>query len=100
MLNTEAFTTLARAYVQAESKHLTECTLLRVLASPSQYVEIGKVFASNLRPMDYVGTLPDGYMYALLSNTTAEEAQHVIRRFEERGYRTEIMEDEIAWQSN
>ena len=100
MLNTEAFTTLARAYVQVEIKHLTECTLLRVFASPSQYVEIGKVFASNLRPMDYVGTLPDGYMYALLSNTTAEEAQYVIRRFEERGYRTEIMEDEIAWQSN
>lgn len=98
MLETDAFATLARAYVKAETQGLTECTLLKILVEPSQYLETGKIFASNLRPMDYVGTLPDGNMYALLANTTRVEAQHVIRRFTEHGYQTEIMEDEIAWQ--
>ncbi len=98
MLKTEAFATLAKAYVQAETKKLTECTMLRILVEQQDYLEVGKIFAANLRPMDYVGTLPDGNMYALLSNTTIEEAGHVMRRFAERGYQTEIVEDEIAWQ--
>lgn len=99
MLKTEAFTTLARAYVQAEGRKLTECTMLRILVEEQHYLEIGKIFASNLRPMDYVGTLPDGKMYALLANTTNTEAAHVMRRFAERGYETVIVEDEIAWQN-
>ena len=99
MLKTDAFATLARAYVQAESKHLTECTMIRILADEKDYLETGKIFAANLRPMDYVGTLPDGNMYALLSNTTVVEAEHVMRRFAERGYKTEVVEDELAWQN-
>ncbi len=99
MLKADAFETLARAYVQAERRHLTECTMIRIHAPEHLYLETGKIFAANLRPMDYVGTLPDGHMYALLSNTTIAEAEHVMRRFAERGYKTEIVEDEIAWQN-
>ena len=99
MLETEAFSTLAKAYVQAETKGLTECTLLRILVRPETYLETGKILTSNLRPMDYVGTLADGYLYVLLANTTPNDAQFVIRRLGELGFGTEVMEDDIAWQS-
>ncbi len=98
MLETEAFTILARAYVQAERRGLTECTLLKVLVEPEKYLEVGKLLSSKVRPTDYVGTLEDGNMYTLLSNTMVSDAQFVIRRFEEMGYETEVMEDDIAWQ--
>ncbi len=98
MLETEAFTILARAYVQAERRGLTECTLLKVLVEPERYLEVGKLLSSKVRPTDYVGTLGDGHMYTLLSNTMVSDAQFVIRRFQEMGYETEVMEDDIAWQ--
>ena len=96
MLETEAFATLAHAYVQAEIKGLTECTLLRILTSPENYVEAGKMLASKLRLSDYVGTLEDGNLYALLANTTAKEAEFVVNRFADLGYETEIMEEDVA----
>lgn len=99
MLATEAFTILARAYVQAERSGLTECTLLRVLTQKENYMEVGSQLAGKLRTSDYVGTLADGYLYALLANTTMEDAQFVIHRFSGMGYEMEVMEDEIAWQS-
>lgn len=98
MLETEAFTTLARAYMQAEQKGLTECTLLKVLTEPANYYEAAQALTSKLRTNDYVGTLSDGSLCVLLANTTLTDANFVVKRFAELGYDTEIMEDEIAWQ--
>lgn len=99
ILKTEAFTILARAYVQAERKGLTECTLLRVVMEPANYVDAAAELTLKLRSNDHIGTLYDGHLYILLANTTSQEAQFVLRRFAEMGYETEVMEDEIAWQS-
>lgn len=99
ILETEAFTILARAYVQAEQKGLTECTLLRILTEPANYFTAGAELTLKLRSNDHIGTLQDGHLYVLLANSTIHDAQFVIRRFAEMGYETEVMEDEIAWQS-
>ena len=99
ILETDAFTILSRAYVQAEQKGLTECTLIRILIEPQNYFDAGAELTLRLRGNDHIGTLEDGNLYVLLANTTKQEAMFVIRRFAEMGYETEIVEDEVAWQS-
>ena len=99
ILETEAFTILSKAYIQAERKGLTECTLVRILVEPKNYFDASAELSMRLRANDHIGTLYDGNLYVLLANTTPQEAMFVIRRFAEMGYETELMEDDIAWQS-
>lgn len=98
MLTTDAFTTLVKAHVQASDKGLTECTLLKIVSGGvGNLVEDGKVLASKLRLSDYVGTMADGNLYVLLSNTTREDAlSYVVKRFAEAGYATDFVEERIA----
>ena len=95
-LETSAFTSLLNAYLTAQNKGLTECTVLRVDADPTTYHDAGKKLMTKLRQTDYIGTLSDGGLYALLSNTSREDAQYVIKRFSEIGYQSHIMEDSVA----
>ena len=95
MLTTEAFTTLVKVHMQAGNRGLTECTLLRILTDAGNYVEDGKVLISKLRLSDYVGTLSDGKLYVLLTNTSKTEASYVTRRFSEAGYTSEFVEERI-----
>lgn len=95
-LETEAFTSLLNAYLKAQNKGLTECTVLRVEADPASYKETGKLLMTKLRQTDYIGTLADGCLYALLSNTSHEDAQYVIKRFSEIGHNSYIVEEDVA----
>lgn len=99
ILETEAFTILSKAYIQAERKGLTECTLVHILAEPKDYINVSAELSLRLRSNDHIGTLYDGKLYVLLSNTTQREAVFVIRRFAEMGYETEVVEDDIAWRN-
>ncbi len=92
-LETSAFTSLMNAYLTAQSKGLTECTVLKVKAEPEKYKEAGKLLMGKLRQTDYIGTLSDGGLYALLSNTNMQDAQFVIKRFAEIGYESHIVKD-------
>ena len=92
-LETGAFTSLMNAYLTAQSKGLTECTVLKVKAEPEKYKEAGKLLMGKLRQTDYIGTLSDGGLYALLSNTNMKDAQFVIKRFAEIGYESHIVKD-------
>jgi len=92
-LETSAFTSLMNAYLTAQSKGLTECTVLKVEAEPEDYREAGKLLMSKLRQTDYIGTLSDGGLYALLSNTSRQDAQYVVNRFAEVGYESHIVKD-------
>ena len=90
-LETNAFTSLMKAYLTAKSKGLTECTVLKVEAEPDTYKEAGKLLTGKLRQTDYIGTLSDGGLYALLSNTSMQDAQFVMKRFEEIGFKSHIV---------
>jgi len=92
-LETGAFTSLMNAYLTAQNKGLTECTVLRVEAEPESYREAGKLLMGKLRQTDYIGTLSDGGLYALLSNTSQKDAQFVMKRFAEIGYESHIVKD-------
>ena len=95
-LETSAFSSLMKAYLTAQSRGLTECTVLKVETAPDASKEVGKQLVGKLRQSDYMGTLSDGGLYALLSNTSRQDAGYVIKRFEEAGFASYIVEDVLA----
>jgi len=74
ILREDAFKPLVKAYMDAEAKDLAECVFLKIDADPEQYRQIDQLMAKKLRDSDYLGILPDGKLYALLANTTKENA--------------------------
>ncbi len=94
MLDEEAFSTLLKAFVSAEQRDLTECCVLKITGIPESGEEdCARAIVAILRNSDYFGKLPDGHLYALLSNTSRENAAFVIGRIEKAGYGADIMED-------
>lgn len=93
VLDIEAFESLARAYLTAKNKGLTECTILEVDTEGKDLESSGNELAKLMRQSDYIGKMANGRLYALLSNTNTEDADYVIRRFENVGYKSFIQED-------
>lgn len=93
MLTTDAFKTLMQAFMNAQSKGLTECTLLRVDAGEKDYKDVSNQLMDKLRQTDYMGTLEDGNLYTLLANSNDNDAQFVIKRFGDMGYNCCIVKD-------
>lgn len=93
IMETEAFVTLVKAFYRARDRELTECTLLRILTEASDFKEAGEILHKKLRQSDYLGTLRDGNLYALLANTDLNAAEIVVSRFREIGYETQIVEE-------
>lgn len=92
-LKADAFQALVNAYLTARSRGLTECTLLAVKVEENDYMEAAKLLLGKLRQSDYMGTLSDGRLYALLANTNGKDAEYVIRRFSELGYESSIVDN-------
>ena len=92
ILEPDAFESLVQAYMNAESKNLVECVLVKVDIPKEQYREIDEHMSGQLRDSDYLGIMPDGNLYILLTNTTRESAVIVQERFEKNGYKTECVE--------
>ncbi len=93
MLESEAFGRLMQAYLTAQKKGLTECTVLKIEADPSLYLEVGKELSGKLRQTDYIGMLEDGGLYTLLPNTAREDAHYVIKRFSDAGYNSRVVDE-------
>lgn len=93
ILEEEAFTSLVRAYLNAKTKNLTECTLVSIDTGIMQKVKISQELSPLVRQTDYLGELKDGKVYALLSNTSTNDAEFVRRRFIEKGFPCQIEED-------
>ena len=93
MLTTDAFRTLMQAFMNAQSKGLTECTLLIIDADGKDYKNVSNELMDKLRQTDYIGTLEDGNLYTLLANSNDNDAQFVIKRFADMGYNSRIVKD-------
>lgn len=92
VLNKDAFQKLVGAFLQAKQDGLTECSLLEIESGGLPLPEAGKAVWSCLRTSDYVGAGDDGKLYALLTNTSREEAVIVQSRFEKKGFRCRMKE--------
>ncbi len=94
-METEAFTALAKAYLKAQKSGLTECMLLRIHADSTDYREASTAIMKKLRQTDYIGTLKDGGLYVLLSNSNSNDVQFVVKRLKELGYESDIVEGDV-----
>lgn len=93
ILGTEAFTSLASAYLVAWRKGLTECAFIKVDVSDEQVQEAGEKLGKLMRQSDFLGQLEDSGLYALLSNTSNTDAEFVLNRFREAGYESHVIEE-------
>lgn len=90
ILEQEAFVSLTRAHLEAKEKGLTECSLICLNAEPTE--ENSRRLSQMLRQSDYLGEMEDKTLYVLLSNTSIEDADIVLKRFAEQGFNGEIRE--------
>ncbi len=91
IMETTAFSGLVHAYMEAQKKDLTVCTVLRIHVDAARQDEAGQALAAKLRQSDYIGTMEDGGLYALLSNTSSTDARIVMERFQQVGYASEMV---------
>jgi len=93
ILEVDTFQGLVKASLSASNRGLTICTLLKLDIDEENYELAGNILSKNLRKTDYLGKLVDGKVYALLSNSSVNDAELVISRFNEAGYGSIIIED-------
>lgn len=93
VLSSDAFEQLLHAYLDAEKKNITEIVVLHILREGESIAEMSEKAGRMFRTSDYLGTMQDGELYALLSNTTPDEAKLVVDRLEVNG-----IESEIVWE--
>ena len=93
ILEAEAFTSLASAYMVAYHKGLTECAFIRIKVSEDQVQKAGEELSKLMRQSDFIGQLKDGGLYALLSNTSKADASFVLKRFKDAGYDSHVVEE-------
>ena len=93
ILEADAFVSLVKAYLNAREKKLTECALVVFEEGETSREEAAGVLSGMMRQSDYLGELPDGKMYALLANTSAEDAGMVVERFRSAGFPCRMKEE-------
>lgn len=94
ILTREAFEEALRASEEISRREYGESALLCIrsagpvemlLKNEKELLHYDGVFRHNLRETDSVGVGEDGYIYILLANSNAQEADVVIRRFASQG---------------
>ena len=88
----DAFVQLTRAFLRAQDQGLTECALLEVPAPDGDCVAAATALSGSTRQSDYMGSVRDGVLCVLLSNTSAENAGFVQNRFRAAGYESRLVE--------
>lgn len=86
LLTKDAFQELHTTYQDAMEKGFTECTVLQVSSEASRnYKEWSDILSSKLRFSDYLGIGADGEVCILLTNSSLQDAQFIIKRFAQIG---------------
>ena len=89
----DAFLQLARAFLGARDQGLTECALLKVPVPDKNCVAAASALSGSTRQSDYMGSVRDGVLYVLLSNTSSENAGIIQERFLAAGYESSLIEE-------
>lgn len=93
LMETESFTSLAKAFLTAADKGLTQCTLVRVGNKDTNALDEVEIVKKNLRQSDYFGSLKDGYNYILLANSSPKDSDFVVERFAKLNIQVEIVDN-------
>ena len=92
LLDSDAFAALVEAYMSAEKKGYTDCSVLEIVPQEDMdYKKAANEISTKLRHHDYIGRARNGKLYVLLSNIDESEAGPVVKRLAEIGYESIIM---------
>jgi nucleoside-diphosphate-sugar epimerase len=93
ILEKDAFTSLAGAFVNARRRGLAECSFIKVDAGDGGIAKAGESLERIIRNTDYMGDAGDGCLYIMLASTDADGMRYVEHRIAEAGYQYEIPEE-------
>ena len=86
LLTKDAFEELHSTYRDAMNKGFTEYTILTVSsATQMTYGQWSDTLSSKLRLSDYLGIDKNGQVAILLTNSSQQDAQFIIKRFAQMG---------------
>ena len=93
LLRKDLFEELLEAYRNASLNELTEYGLLRIPCPQQRQKDTIGLLLQVLRKTDYIGSLSDGNLYALLSSTDQKGCEIVQKKLEGLGVWAEITEE-------
>lgn len=85
ILAPEVFERVVRVHQEGKGGALTDYCLLRVKKEGRSLRELSEKLLKGLRAADYMGVDDEEELYVLATNTSADEAEVIIRRFGETG---------------
>lgn len=101
LLNEDAFEKAIKTSEEISKRNYAESALLcldsagtleELQKNPRMLKQCNEILQENLRETDAFGVGKDGYLYILLTNTSWQEADVVIRRFERQGLKCRLKE--------
>lgn len=90
IMQPEAFGVVVKAFMDAQTRGLTECVLLEVQADRAELAKADQALGKCTRQTDYIGILDDGNLCVLLANTSEEKSGEIVRRIQKAGYETRL----------
>lgn len=95
LLRYEAFQNILKTKRLAKEQHQTPYLLLRASKKDMILAEHADLIDGMLRETDYTGLDAENRLVILLSNTSMEDANHVLQRFAEKGISLRVVEEEL-----
>ncbi|MGG3887191.1 NAD-dependent epimerase/dehydratase family protein [Brevibacillus panacihumi] len=95
LLRPEAFQVILRSKQLAKEQNQTPYLLLRGKQTDQHFAEMSDRLDGMLRETDYIGLDEDHHLVVLLSNTSLEDANHVLNRFAQKGISLQVAEEEL-----
>ena len=86
ILEPAVFRTLLKAFLHAQQKGLTDCSLIQITPKAEGIAHASRALERLFRNSDYLGSINDGFLYVLLANTSPKDAGYVTQRIAEAGY--------------
>ena len=93
ILEPAAFHTLLKAFLHAQQKGLTDCSLIQITPKAEGIAHASRALERLFRNSDYLGSINDGFLYVLLANTSPKDAGYVTQRIAEAGYSYRLVTD-------
>ena len=93
ILEPAAFRTLLKAFLHAQQKGLTDCSLIQITPKAEGIAHASRALEKLFRNSDYLGSINDGFLYVLLANTSPKDAGYVTQRIAEAGYDYRLVTD-------
>ena len=93
ILEPAAFRTLLKAFLHAQQKGLTDCSLIQITPKAEGIAHASRALEKLFRNSDYLGSINDGFLYVLLANTSPKDAGYVTQRIAEAGYSYRLVTD-------